>query len=65
MQPDPPAEVIDRGAVFCRQNACDSIIAAGGGSTIDTAKGINILRFNEGKIMDYAHGVLVIRWHMY
>lgn len=56
VRPDPPAEVIDKGAEFCRQNACDSIIAVGGGSTIDTAKGINILRFNEGKMMDYAHG---------
>lgn len=56
VRPDPPAEVIDEGAKFCRQNECDSIIAVGGGSTIDTAKGINILRFNEGKMMDYAHG---------
>lgn len=56
VRPDPPAEVIDEGAGFCRQNECDSIIAVGGGSTIDTAKGINILRFNEGKMMDYAHG---------
>lgn len=56
VQPDPPAEVIDKGAEVCRQNACDSIIAVGGGSTIDTGKGINILRFNEGKMLDYAHG---------
>lgn len=56
VQPDPPAEIIDKGAGFCRQNECDSIIAVGGGSTIDTAKGINILRFNEGKILDYANG---------
>lgn len=56
VQPDPPAEVIDKGAEFCRQKACDSILAVGGGSTIDTAKGINILRFNEGKMLDYAHG---------
>lgn len=56
VRPDPPAEVIDEGAGICRRNACDSIIAVGGGSTIDTAKGINILRFNDGKMLDYAHG---------
>lgn len=27
-----------------------------GGSAIDTAKGINILRFNEGDILEYAAG---------
>lgn len=56
VQPDPPAGVIDQGAEFCRKKECDSIIAVGGGSTIDTAKGINILRFNKGKILDYADG---------
>lgn len=54
--PDPPAEVIDKGAAFCREHNCDSVIAIGGGSTIDTAKGINILRFNNGNMLDYAHG---------
>lgn len=56
VQPDPPAHIIDEGAEFCRTNQCDCIIAIGGGSTMDTGKGINILRFNEGKILDYAHG---------
>lgn len=56
VQPDPPAHVIDKGAALCREQGCDCIIAVGGGSTIDTAKGINILRFNQGNILDYAHG---------
>lgn len=56
VQPDPPAPLIDAGAALCRENACDCVVAVGGGSTIDTAKGINLLRFNEGKILDYARG---------
>ena len=46
VQPDPPAFLVDEGAALCRSAGCDCVIAAGGGSSIDTAKGINILRFN-------------------
>lgn len=53
VQPDPPAEMIDEGAQLCIRQGCDCLIAIGGGSAIDTAKGINILRFNGGKILDY------------
>ena len=69
VQPDPPAFLVDEGAALCRSAGCDCVIAAGGGSSIDTAKGINILRFNEGHILDYAdparkmtpaHGLIVI-----
>ncbi len=52
--PDPPAEIIDQGATLCKEKNCDCVIAIGGGSSIDTGKGINILRFNEGHILDYA-----------
>jgi len=54
VQPDPPAELIDTGAALCRAENCDCVIAIGGGSSIDTARGINILRFNDGNILDYA-----------
>lgn len=56
VQPDPPAHIVDAGAELCRKEGCDCVIAVGGGSTIDTAKGINLLRFNGGKILDYARG---------
>lgn len=52
--PDPPAYIVNEGGKICLENKCDSIIGIGGGSSIDTAKGINILRFNEGSILDYA-----------
>lgn len=51
--PDPSAELIDAGADLCKTNACDCVLAIGGGSCLDAAKGINILRFNDGKILDY------------
>lgn len=52
--PDPPAEIVEEGANLCKQNECDCVVAIGGGSSIDTGKGINILRFNEGNVLDYA-----------
>lgn len=54
VQSDPPARIIDEGAMLCKEQGCDCIIAVGGGSSIDTGKGINILRFNKGNILDYA-----------
>jgi len=50
---DPPSHIVDEGAELCKKENCDCVIGVGGGSPIDTAKGINILRFNEGKILDY------------
>lgn len=52
--PDPPSEIIDKGDFLCKESGCDCVVAIGGGSSIDTGKGINVLRFNEGKILDYA-----------
>jgi alcohol dehydrogenase class IV len=51
--PDPPTEVVDDGASIFSAINCDCIIAIGGGSSIDVARGINIIRVNGGKIADY------------
>ncbi len=53
--PDPPAEVVNEGAAICAQEGCDCVVGIGGGSAIDTAKGINILRVNGGNILEYAN----------
>lgn len=44
---------IEQGAELYRKNGTDVIIAIGGGSPMDTAKGIAILAGNGGKIRDY------------
>ena len=41
--PDSSLETVRKGADFYRENNCDAILAVGGGSVIDTAKGMNIL----------------------
>jgi alcohol dehydrogenase len=40
---DSSIAVVDRIAAIYRENECDSIIAIGGGSVIDTAKGVRLL----------------------
>ena len=50
---DPPTTLVDEGAAICVSHHCDSIVAIGGGSSIDVARGINILKYNGGKIKDY------------
>ena len=44
---------VEQGAELYREHGADVIIAIGGGSPIDTAKGIAILVSNGGKIQDY------------
>lgn len=41
--PDSSLQTVRKAAELYRQNNCDAIIAIGGGSVIDTSKGVNIL----------------------
>ena len=50
---NPTSAMIDAGREFAAGLAIDSIIGLGGGSSMDTAKGINFLLTNGGKIHDY------------
>lgn len=52
--PDPPSDIVEEGARLCKAEGCDCVLSIGGGSSIDAAKGINVLRFNDGGIIDYA-----------
>jgi alcohol dehydrogenase len=51
--PNPTVSVVEKGAGKYRDSGCDIIVAVGGGSAIDTAKGIGILVANGGSIGDY------------
>jgi alcohol dehydrogenase class IV len=44
---------VEQGASEYSRNECDVIVAIGGGSAMDTAKGIAILVSNHGRIEDY------------
>lgn len=50
---NPRSYQIEQGAQFYSQRNCDVIVAIGGGSPMDTAKGIAIVVSNHGKIEDY------------
>lgn len=54
LTPNPKDHEITAGHEFYREHGCDVLIALGGGSVIDAAKGIAILSANGGDILDYA-----------
>ncbi|MCW7753060.1 iron-containing alcohol dehydrogenase [Desulfobotulus sp. H1] len=52
--PDSSVDTVNAIADVYRKNQCDSLVAVGGGSPIDTAKGVNILVSHEkGTLKDY------------
>jgi alcohol dehydrogenase class IV len=51
--PDPTTAVIETGARVIENGDFDSLVAIGGGSSIDTAKGMSVLAANSGRIGDY------------
>jgi alcohol dehydrogenase len=50
---DPDSAMVEKGAVVARAAHVDSLVALGGGSSLDCAKGINFLVTNGGQISDY------------
>jgi alcohol dehydrogenase class IV len=51
--PDPTTAVVEEGARILAHGGFDSLVALGGGSSIDTAKAISVLAANGGKMRDY------------
>jgi 4-hydroxybutyrate dehydrogenase len=51
---NPTEAAVQAGAALYRQQGCDGLIAVGGGSAIDCAKGIAILATHEGSLKTYA-----------
>ncbi|QGY38638.1 iron-containing alcohol dehydrogenase [Pseudodesulfovibrio cashew] len=50
---DPDVPTVENGAAMARTEGCDVIVALGGGSPLDAAKGISLLLGNPGRIVDY------------
>jgi alcohol dehydrogenase len=54
---NPTEREVDAGVVFARTHHVDCIVAVGGGSSMDCAKGINFILTNGGRMADYkGHG---------
>lgn len=50
---EPLLEYVEEGLKVFRKNGCDLLISVGGGSCIDTAKGISVLATNSKSLADY------------
>jgi alcohol dehydrogenase class IV len=50
---DPTTAVVETGVLRFAEHDFDSLVAIGGGSSIDTAKAISVLAANGGKMRDY------------
>ncbi len=53
VQPNPTVGNVEEGIALYKKEGCDLIIAIGGGSPIDCAKGIGLVITNGGSIKDY------------
>ncbi|WP_373651372.1 MULTISPECIES: iron-containing alcohol dehydrogenase [unclassified Schlesneria] len=53
VQPNPTTDDVDHGLQIARDHQIDLIVAMGGGSAMDCAKGINFLLTNGGQMRDY------------
>ena len=57
---NPGVSLVDEGAAEYRQQGCDGLVAIGGGSSMDTAKGIGVVAAHHdsqaGSIVDYEWG---------
>jgi alcohol dehydrogenase len=53
VEENPTTRHVTAGVAFARQHAIDFIVAVGGGSSMDCAKGVNFLLTNGGEMRDY------------
>jgi alcohol dehydrogenase len=52
-EPNPDTRMVEEGRAYAAQESIDSIVALGGGSSLDCAKGINFVLTNGGTMRDY------------
>ncbi len=53
IEPEPSANTVEKAYGLYKKNEAPCILAVGGGSTMDTGKGVGILAKNGGRIKDY------------
>ena len=53
VDPEPGLKLADLATETAKQNNCDCVVGAGGGSAMDIAKAVSILLTNGGKAVDY------------
>jgi len=53
VEENPSDAAIERAFGVARKSQCDSVIGIGGGSAMDSAKGVGLLMTNEGAVADY------------
>jgi alcohol dehydrogenase len=53
---DPPDTMVNECAAIARNEKVDGVVGIGGGSSLDTAKSVNVLLSNPGNIEDYLGG---------
>ena len=53
VEPDPPVEIINRGAEIARDSGAEVMVGLGGGSAIDASKAIAVVAMNGGDAWDY------------
>ncbi len=57
VEANPTTTTVHKGAEIFRRDKCDGLLAVGGGSPMDAAKGIGVQATHEGDIMDYSRRV--------
>ena len=53
---NPIREIVMEGAAFAKDNACDFIVALGGGAVLDSSVAISAMATNDGDLWDYVVG---------
>jgi choline dehydrogenase len=56
VQPNPDIELVGRASAAYREAGCDGLVALGGGSSMDTAKGAGVEVVHGGSIVKYEYG---------
>ncbi|MBU2551026.1 MAG: iron-containing alcohol dehydrogenase [Proteobacteria bacterium] len=53
VEPDPPIELLEKAGQVYRENHCRGLVALGGGSSMDTAKGVAVRVSQPGAMTEY------------